>query len=170
MPSSVDRHREEGATLTAHCAVLTVSDSRSADDDASGELIRQRLEAHGHRVEARALEPDEPVRIRRRVESWLSERDLDLVIVTGGTGVSSRDHTLEALRPLWSRELPGFGELFRWLSFQQIGAAAMLSRAAAGVHDQTAIFVLPGSLKAVELAMDELILPETGHLVGLLRR
>lgn len=167
-PSPANRHRQRGAGIRARCAVLTVSDSRTTEDDKSGKLIRERLTAAGHVVEGRALEPDEPDRIRKRVESWLADGELHLVIVTGGTGVSPRDRTLEALRPLWQRELPGFGELFRWLSYQQVGAAAMLSRASAGIHESTAIFLLPGSPRAVELAMDELILPEIGHLLGLL--
>lgn len=154
----------------ARCAVLTVSDSRTLESDASGDLIQERLEDAGHEVVSRELVADDRGQIHRRLESWLEAAELDLIVTTGGTGISRSDRTPEAVRPLLERELPGFGELFRRLSYDQIGAAAMLSRATAGVHGDTAIFALPGSPKAVELAMDELIVPEIGHLLGLLRR
>lgn len=170
MPSAVEEHRHGGEGLIAHCAILTASDSRTLESDASGDTIQERLEDAGHRVVSRELVADDRSQIRRRLESWLQAAELDLIVTSGGTGITTSDRTPEAVRPLLERELPGFGELFRWLSYQQLGAAAMLSRAAAGIHGSTAIFLLPGSPKAVELAMDELILPEIGHLLGLLRR
>lgn len=170
MPSAVEEHRQGGEGLAARCSVLTASDSRTLESDASGDAIQQRLEDAGHRVVSRELVADDRAQIQRRLESWLQAAELDIVVITGGTGITLSDRTPEAVRPLIERELPGFGELFRWLSYQQIGAAAMLTRAVAGIHGATAIFALPGSPKAVELAMDELILPELGHLLGLLRR
>lgn len=170
MPSAVEEHRQGGEGLIARCAVLTASDSRTLESDASGDTIQERLEDAGHRVLSRELVADDRGQIQRRLESWLQAAELDLIVTSGGTGITTSDRTPEAVLPLLERELPGFGELFRWLSYQQIGAAAMLSRAAAGIHGGTAIFLLPGSPKAVELAMDELILPEIGHLLGLLRR
>lgn len=170
MSSPVDDHRQSGEELVARCAVLTATDSRTLESDASGDLIQKRLENAGHEVVSRELVADDRGQIHRRLESWLDASGLDLIIATGGTGISHSDRTPEAVTPLLERELPGFGELFRRLSYDQIGSAAMLSRAVAGVHGDTAIFALPGSPKAVELAMDELIVPEIGHLLGLLRR
>ena len=122
----------------------------------------------GHLVIEREIEVDDRDLVRQRLETWLRDLRPDLILTTGGTGVGPRDMTPEAVRPLFDQELPGFGELFRWLSHQQIGSAAMLSRACAGVAGGSVVFVLPGSPKAVQLAMDELILPEVGHLLGLL--
>ncbi len=150
--------------------MLTISDSRTPDSDASGDLIEQRLAGAGHQLVERALEVDDPDLVRRQIESWLRDLRPDLIVTTGGTGLGPRDRTPEAVRPLLERELPGFGELFRWLSYRQIGAAAMLSRACAGVTDSTTIILLPGSPKAVELAMDELILPEIGHVLEVVGR
>ena len=150
--------------------VLTVSDTRSASDDTSGKLIAERLEAAGHGVVERAIVKDDRDAIRSAVLRGIARPDTDVVIATGGTGVSPRDSTPEAVEPLLDKVLHGFGELFRALSFQEIGAAAFLSRALAGTAQRTAVFVMPGSSAAVRLAMDRLILPELAHLVGQLRR
>ncbi|HRC86051.1 MAG TPA: MogA/MoaB family molybdenum cofactor biosynthesis protein, partial [Thermoanaerobaculia bacterium] len=123
-----------------------------------------------HRVEGSVLVPDEAAEIRRAVEAYLASPGVDLVVTTGGTGFSPRDRTVPALAPLFTAEVPGFGELFRQLSFGEIGAAAMLSRATAGVVGERLLFLLPGSPKAVELAVSRLILPEAGHLLGQVRR
>jgi molybdenum cofactor biosynthesis protein B len=152
------------------CAVLTVSDSRTLETDGSGRAIQERLEAAGHRVVERAIVTDDPERIRTAVLGAAARADVDAVIVNGGTGVSPRDSTPEAIEPLLYRRLDGFGEQFRALSVPEIGAAAMLSRAVAGSVDRTAVFALPGSSAAVALAMDRLVLPELPHLVGQLRR
>jgi molybdenum cofactor biosynthesis protein B len=162
-------HRAYAPTSVAVC-VLTVSDSRSLESDASGKLIQEKLESQGHKVIEREIVNDEPQAIRREVLRAIARPDVDAVVVTGGTGVSSRDSTPETVEPLLERVLSGYGELFRMLSFEEIGAAAMLSRALAGTARGTAVFVTPGSSGAVRLAMDRLILPELAHLVGQLRK
>jgi molybdenum cofactor biosynthesis protein B len=152
------------------CFVLTVSDSRSLADDTAGALIAACLAEAGHSVAERRLVPDETDEIRAAVAGAIERADVDAVLVTGGTGVSPRDCTPEAVAALLDKRLDGFGELFRALSYQEIGAAAMLSRALAGSAGRKAVFVMPGSRAAVELAMKRLVLPELGHLVGQLRR
>lgn len=154
----------------ASCAVITVSDTRGAADDGSGDAIARRLANAGHTVASRAWVPDHLVSIRRAVRAALTRRDIDAVILTGGTGVSPRDRTPEALAPLLERDLPGFGERFRHRSFEQVGAAAWLSRAGAGVARGRLIVFLPGSTAAVELALDEILLPELVHVLRLLGR
>jgi molybdenum cofactor biosynthesis protein B len=152
------------------CAVLTVSDSRTVADDTSGKLIRELLEAQGHRTVVQAIVPDDTDVIRVEVLRALADGAVDAVIATGGTGVSPRDVTPEAVTPLFEKELAGFGELFRMLSFQEIGPAAVLSRAVAGTAAGKVVYVLPGSSGAVRLALERLILPEVAHVVGQLRR
>ncbi len=164
-----DEHRAAGPQQV-RCAVITVSDTRTLETDRSGSLVVELLEGAGHQVVGRVLVPDEPRRIRHAVGEWLHGGTADAVLVTGGTGISPRDRTYETVRALFARELPGFGELFRMLSYQEIGPAAMLSRATAGVVGHTVIFVLPGSTGAVRLALQKLILPELGHLIGLVRK
>jgi molybdenum cofactor biosynthesis protein B len=151
------------------CAVLTVSDTRTPDTDTSGQRIRALLEASSHRVAAYAILPDDPARVRDRVQSWLADPGIEVVIISGGTGLAPRDSTYEAISELLEKRLDGFGELFRMLSFAEIGAAAMLSRAVAGVACSTVVASLPGSTAAVELAMTRLLVPELGHMVSLLR-
>jgi len=150
--------------------VLTVSDTRDAQSDRSGSTARRLIESAGHRVVDSRILPDEPAEVRRQVEWWIEREDCDGVIVTGGTGISRRDRTYEALAGLLERRLDGFGELFRMLSYEQIGAAAMLSRAVGGVAAGKLLFLLPGSTAAVELALERLLLPELDHLRGELRR
>jgi molybdenum cofactor biosynthesis protein B len=152
------------------CLVLTVSDSRTLDDDSSGHAIAKALEGAGHRVAERAIVADDAGAIRAAVLRAIARADVDAAIVTGGTGVSPRDVTPDVVAPLLDKRLDGFGELFRALSFEEIGPAAILSRALAGTAGRTAVFVTPGSSGAVRLAMDRLILPELAHLVGQLRR
>ncbi|MDP9120878.1 MAG: MogA/MoaB family molybdenum cofactor biosynthesis protein [Acidobacteriota bacterium] len=151
-------------------AAITVSDSRAAADDVSGRALREMAAAAGHRVVSAVVVPDDVAAIRRAVADALALPGVDVAVLTGGTGFSPRDLTLEAVGPLFERPIEGFGELFRMLSYQQVGAAAMLSRAAAGVVRGRAVFLLPGSPKAVALAMEKLILPEVGHLLGQVRR
>ena len=150
--------------------MLTVSDSRTDETDAAGRLIEERLREAGHGVVERQILPDDPDKVRAWVLRAIDRPDVDAVILAGGTGLSPRDHTPEAVEPILEKVLPGFGELFRAFSFEEIGAAAMLSRALAGTVRETALFVLPGSTGAVRLAMDRLIVPELSHLVGQLRR
>ena len=158
-------HRAVGPVAVA---VVTVSDSRTAETDASGACIRTALERAGHRVVSYAILPDEPSRIREHVERALADPAVQAVIVNGGTGIAPRDTTYEALTGLLEKRLEGFGELFRMLSWQQVGAAAMLSRAAAGVARGKILASLPGSPAAVELAMERLLVPELGHMARLL--
>jgi molybdenum cofactor biosynthesis protein B len=152
-----------------HCAVLTVSDTRTPETDESGSWIRDRLVAAGHDVRDYEIVPDEPALVGQRVDRWCADGRVDAVLITGGTGVSDRDTTFEAVSGLLEKRLDGFGELFRNLSFQRIGPAALLSRAVAGVRGRTAVFSMPGSPSAVQLAVDRLILPTLGHLIALLR-
>lgn len=166
---SVEQHRGY-APETLRFAVLTASDSREMADDGSGALIADMVRRAGHEVVARTVTRDAVDAIGRSVVTAIEEQSADVVVVNGGTGLSERDVTIEALLPLFDKVVDGFGELFRFLSFDQVGAAAMLSRATAGVCGRSVVFVLPGSPKAVELAMASLILPEVAHLVGQLRR
>lgn len=149
-------------------ALVTVSDSRTRETDASGDLLAQLVEAAGHVVAHRTLVPDDEEDIARAFDDALQAADA--LVMTGGTGISPRDVTPDALEGRIHRPLPGFGELFRMLSWQEIGSAAMTSRAEAGIAQERPVFLLPGSPKACRLAMEKLILPEIGHLVGLLRR
>ena len=151
-------------------AVLTASDSRAAVQDTSGDRIADLAAAAGHTVQTRALVKDDAPSIRDAVQRMLAVSGVDVVVVTGGTGFSPRDVSVEAVAPLFDRPVEGFGELFRMLSYQQVGAAAMLSRATAGLVGDRAVFLVPGSPKAVTLAMEALILPEAAHLLGQARR
>ncbi len=165
---SVEQHRAHGARSVA-CAILTVSDTRTPETDTSGAMTRDLLLQAGHRVVTQAILPDEPERVRAHVESWLAIPDLDAVLVNGGTGLAPRDTTYEAIAGLLEKRLDGFGELFRMLSYEQIGAAAMLSRAVAGVARGKIVASMPGSTAAVELAVSKLLVPELGHMVKLAR-
>jgi molybdenum cofactor biosynthesis protein B len=167
-PSPAREHRSDAPTQVA-CFVLTCSDSRAHADDVSGRALREGLEAAGHSVVGQTVVRDEPEQIRAAVEQGLAG-GARAVLVTGGTGITRRDQTVEAVRPLLEKEIPGFGELFRMLSFQEIGSAAWLSRALAGTVRGALVFVLPGSPNAVRLALDRLILPELGHAVRELSR
>ena len=152
------------------CYVLTVSDTRMPETDTSGRAIRSLLEAAGHGVSGYAIVPDDPEQVTARVTAQLANSDIQAIITTGGTGITSRDGTFEAVDRLLEKRLDGFGELFRMLSFQEIGPAAMMSRATAGTAQRKAIFVLPGSEHAVRLAMTRLIVPELPHVIQQLRK
>jgi molybdenum cofactor biosynthesis protein B len=168
-PVSVREHKAQ-APASVGCFVLTVSDTRTTDTDSSGRAIRELLEGAGHRVTGSTIVRDNPSEVAEHVRRRLDESNTRVVITTGGTGITSRDGTFEAVHGLFHKHLEGFGELFRMLSFQDIGAAAMLSRATAGTIGSKAIFVLPGSEHAVRLAMSRLILPELGHIAQQLDR
>jgi molybdenum cofactor biosynthesis protein B len=150
------------------CGVVTVSDTRTEETDTSGARIRELLSAAGHRVAAYSIIPDEPSMVRSRLVELIAESS-EAIIVNGGTGLAPRDSTYEAIVALLDKRLDGFGELFRSLSYAEIGAAAMLSRAVAGVAAQSIIVSLPGSTNAVELAMQKLLLPVLGHMRQLVR-
>lgn len=170
--SASQSHREHKASSPAsvRCAVLTVSDTRTEATDTGGGAIVTLLAEHGHEVMFKQIVRDEPDQVRALIAGWIeaddsATRTVQAIITTGGTGISSRDRTYEAVTALLDKQLDGFGELFRMLSFQEIGAGAMLSRACAGVARGRIVICLPGSEHAVRLAMTRLILPELGHLV-----
>lgn len=147
------------------CAVITVSDTRNIETDQSGRHIKEILESCNHQVPYYEIIPDERDIIRQTVVKVIHKEDIEAVIISGGTGISYRDVTIESIKPLFEKELPGFGELFRYLSYQyDIGTASILSRATCGVSNNRIIFSLPGSLKAVQLAMGKIILTELGHM------
>ena len=176
MPSpstSTGVHRQAAGGLPpVRCAVLTVSDTRTAETDRGGPLIRRFLADAGHEIVEQAICKDEPAQIGARLDAWIADPRVQTVVTTGGTGIAKRDSTIEVVRSRLAVELEGFGELFRMLSWQEVGAAAMLSRATAGlvmrVPDQggdTFLFALPGSTNAIETAMKNLVAPELSHLV-----
>lgn len=165
---AADHHHADPETLGV--AMLTISTSRTLEDDKAGDTAVELLTEAGHEVVTRDLVPDDHDRVQSVVDTFVSRDDTDCVLTSGGTGVTPDDQTVEAVRPLFDRELPGFGELFRARSRDQVGTKAMLSRATAGVADGVPVFVLPGSEAAVDLAVNELIIPEAPHLVGMATR
>jgi len=154
---------KEGVAL--NCAVITISDTRDEETDKSGQLIQQLLIDSGHKIAAYRIVKDEPEAIKNQIEQLAIEVPLDLYIFNGGTGIAPRDTTYDAISELLEKTLPGFGEIFRHLSFQDIGSRAIASRAIAGVYQNKLVFSLPGSSNAVKLAMEKIILPEIVHLV-----
>jgi molybdenum cofactor biosynthesis protein B len=160
-------HREHKEKAPAHlrCAIVTVSDSRTVETDDSGKIIHGLLAGASHEIVHYAIVKDDEEAIRGEVNALAREGKSQVLILNGGTGISRRDRTPEALEPLLERELPGFGELFRHLSYAEIGSAAVLSRASAGLVGGMVVFLLPGSPAAASLAMEKLILPEMGHIV-----
>lgn len=161
-----DHHAHDAATVRV--AVLTVSSSRERESDQSGDAIASVVEDAGHAVAARDLVTDDAGAIRGRVEELATRGDVDAVVTTGGTGITDDDVTVEAVRPLFDREIPGFGEQFRTRSVEEVGPHAMLSRATAGTSDGVAIFCLPGSENGARFGTEALIAPVIGHVVGLL--
>lgn len=171
MPSqSTQQHREAAHDQPVACAVLTVSDTRTEATDQGGPLIRRSLADAGHGVVAHAICRDEPEQIARQLDAWIEDARIQVILTTGGTGIARRDTTIEIVSSRITHPLHGFGELFRMLSYEQVGAAAMLSRAVAGLIARdggrdTFIFAMPGSVNAIETAMKNLIVPELSHLV-----
>ena len=162
---STTEHRDKAAALPpVRVAVYTISDSRTPETDKSGALIRELLAAAGHTVVDYAILPDEPDLIRGRLLAQINEPETQVVLTNGGTGIAPRDGTFEAVSALIDKEMPGFGELFRMLSWDEVGPASMLSRATAGLAGRTLLFAMPGSSNAVGLAMRKLIIPELSHL------
>ncbi|OKH25793.1 MogA/MoaB family molybdenum cofactor biosynthesis protein [Chroogloeocystis siderophila] len=157
-------------SIAVNCAVITVSDTRTFETDKSGQLIQQLLLDAAHKVGAYTIISDEPMQIQKQLQSLASNIDLDVIICNGGTGIAPRDTTYDAIANLLEKTLPGFGELFRYLSYQEIGSRAIASRAIAGVYQNKLIFSLPGSSNAVKLGMQQLILPELVHLVSQIRK
>jgi molybdenum cofactor biosynthesis protein B len=167
--SPVAEHKAHAPTRI-RCLVCTVSDSKTPETDTSGQLIRDLLAGAGHEVVGYQVVRDEPSQVHAVIHQACTHPGVQVVIFTGGTGITARDQTFEAIDTLLEKRLPGFGELFRWLSYQEIGSAAMLSRAQAGVRAGRAIFSVPGSPAACRLAVERLILPELSHIAGLLGR
>jgi len=161
----------DASTTTASIAVLTVSDTRSIEEDQSGERIIAMLTDAGHSVAKREIVKDDVATIQSMMTAWIDCDDVEVIIVSGGTGPSVRDITPDAIVPMFTSVMPGFGELFRQLSYQEIGAASMLSRAEAGWIDvagvRKLIFLLPGSPRAIHLALEALIIPQLGHLLDM---
>jgi molybdenum cofactor biosynthesis protein B len=153
----------ERAFIPVDVGVLTVSDTRTAADDRSGDTIAEMLVAAGHRIAARAIVTDNRDKIRAQLQSWIADPAIEIIIATGGTGVTPRDVTPEALAPLVTKPIPGFGELFRWLSYSDIGASTIQSRAEAALCDRTYVFLLPGSPSACRFALDKILLSQLDH-------
>jgi molybdenum cofactor biosynthesis protein B len=160
--------QEHKAAAPQHvgCMVITVSDTRTAETDKSGQLMRQLLEEAGHATVLYEIVKDEPAQIVAAIEAGANHPEVQVILLNGGTGIAKRDNTYEAVEGLLDKQIPGFGELFRMLSYtEDIGSAAMLSRAIAGTYRGKAVFSTPGSTGAVRLAMTKLIVPELGHVV-----
>jgi molybdenum cofactor biosynthesis protein B len=164
-PASTPREHKAHAPQAIGCYVLTISDSKTPDTDTSGAAIRELLTAAGHPVLGSTIVRDEPDAVRRVIAEACARAEIQAIILTGGTGITSRDSTFEAVEGLLDKRLPGFGELFRMLSYQEIGAAAMLSRAQMGIHQRRIVVSLPGSPNACRLALEKLLIPELPHLV-----
>jgi molybdenum cofactor biosynthesis protein B len=160
-----DQEHKAQAPRSVHCFIVTVSDTRTEATDTSGRAIAELLTAGGHTVEGRAIVKDDAELVRDTIVRQLANPDVQAIITTGGTGITSRDRTYEAVTAMLQKRLDGFGELFRMLSYQQIGSAAMMSRACAGLSSGRVIVSLPGSEAAVKLAMERLVIPELPHLV-----
>jgi molybdenum cofactor biosynthesis protein B len=160
------KQKSEATTRQLTCGVITASDTRTPENDTSGQLIREALSAAGHEVTHYQIVKDEPVQITKLVQGFAAA--CEVLIINGGTGIAQRDRTFEAVDALLEKRLPGFGELFRMLSYEEIGAAAMLSRATAGIYHNTLVFSVPGSSAAVKLALEKLIIAELEHMAWLM--
>jgi molybdopterin adenylyltransferase len=162
---SVTEHKQEAPNVVS-CKIITVSDTRTKETDKSGKLIKDLLDEKNFVTAAYEIVTDEETQIRRAVEQGLNHPEIDAVLLSGGTGIAKRDITVETVAKMFDKEITGFGELFRMLSYtEDIGSAAIMSRATAGVKNGTAVFAMPGSSGAVKLAMNKLILPELAHVV-----
>jgi molybdopterin adenylyltransferase len=167
---SIQEHKQE-AQKRVNCKVITVSDTRDKDNDKSGQLMMELLKNSGHHIVDYVIVKDEKEPIQEEILKGCSNAEIDVILTNGGTGIALRDVTIETVQSLFDKEITGFGELFRMLSYQEdIGSAAILSRAIAGVIGNKAVFATPGSSGAVKLAMNKLILPELGHVVRELKK
>lgn len=164
-----EKHRAE-APKRLRCAVVTVSDTRTLETDVGGQTAVRLLVEAGHEVIRREILRDDPTPMKDLISAIEKSGDVDVILLTGGTGLGSRDQTFETISRMLDKTLPGYGELFRMLSFQEIGPAAMLSRAVGGLIGRTVLLTMPGSPAAVRLALEKLLLPELGHLVREARR
>lgn len=161
---SVERHREAAGHGAVTVGLVTVSDTRPPDDDTNGIYLRAKFEELGHKVAGYTIVKDEPVQVEAALDQMVAILGMQIIIFNGGTGIAPRDTTYDVIARKLEKTLPGFGEIFRMLSYQQVGAAAMLSRATAGTYRGKLVFSTPGSPKAVSLALEQLILPELNHL------
>jgi molybdenum cofactor biosynthesis protein B len=168
--SQVVAEHESTSPQSVRCATATISDTRTPETDTGGQLLNDLLAGAGFPVTARRIIRDEPEALRALIAEFRDDAAVDAVLLTGGTGLSSRDQTFETLQSLLTKSLPGYGELFRWLSYQEIGPAAMLSRAVGGLVDRTVVLSMPGSPAAVRLAVERIIVPQLRHLVREARR
>jgi molybdenum cofactor biosynthesis protein B len=167
---SVAEHKAEAPKVVT-CKIITVSDTRTEDTDKSGKAIINYLEQANHKVAEYIIVKDEQAQIKSEIITGFENQDIDVVLINGGTGISKRDVTIETVQPLIEKEIIGFGELFRMLSYtEDIGSAAMMSRAIAGISGSTAVFSMPGSTGAVKLAMEKLIIPELPHVLREIRK
>ncbi|MYL38969.1 MogA/MoaB family molybdenum cofactor biosynthesis protein [Halobacillus litoralis] len=167
---SVHEHKQ-AIQGPVRCGIITVSDTRTVDTDKSGRLMKEKLLEGNHEIIRSSIIRDEKASILQELHEYTAHPTMDVILMNGGTGIASRDVTIEALESIFEKEMPGFGEIFRMLSYtEDIGSAAILSRAAAGVVNGKAVFSTPGSSGAVKLAMDKLILPELRHVVRELRK
>jgi len=164
-PDSTPVEHRTTAPRSVGCWVLTVSDTKTPETDTSGQLIRKLVTDAGHQVVGSSIVRDEPKDVQRVIREACANDEVRAVLVTGGTGVTSRDSTYEAIEAMLDKRLPGFGELFRMLSYQEIGAAAMMSRAQLGVHARRIVVSMPGSPNACRLALEKLVIPELSHLI-----
>ena len=169
MSQTAAKHQSD-APQAVRCAVITVSDTRTLETDSGGQCLVDRLTDAGHTVAVREIVADDPGEMRSLVERLVGQGDVDAILMTGGTGIADRDQTYETVGDLLTKTLPGYGELFRMLSYQEIGPAALLSRAIGGLVGSKVVLTMPGSPAAVRLAMDKIILPELGHLVSEARK
>ncbi|MCH2124532.1 MAG: molybdenum cofactor biosynthesis protein MoaB [Pirellulaceae bacterium] len=169
MSTTPEEHKSDAPT-SIRCAVVTVSDTRTLETDTGGRTLIEHLEVAGHQVVLRKIIPDQSQPMRALLDHCRESEEIDAVLMTGGTGVTARDQTFETVTSYLTKTLPGYGELFRLLSYEEIGAAAMLSRATGGLMDRTIVLTMPGSRAAVLLAMKKLVIPELSHLVREARR
>jgi molybdenum cofactor biosynthesis protein B len=165
MASATHHEHKSHAPKSIGCMVITCSDTRTPDTDTSGQLIQKLLKEQGHTVAAYHLVKDEPSKIKAKIKTAVTNKKIQAIIINGGTGISRRDSTFEAVDAMLEKRLDGFGEVFRYLTYQEIGSPAIMSRATAGIIKGRVLFSTPGSENAVRLAMEKLILPELGHLV-----
>ena len=163
-------HQQAAQSISARCAIITLSDTRTEATDKSGQAIRSLLASANHTVALHKIIPDDPDALEPLLLSCLADPNIDCILTNGGTGISPRDQTIDIIAKFIDQPLPGFGELFRMLSWDQIKSGAMLSRAVGGIAQGKPLFAMPGSTKAVELAMTQLVIPELGHLLAELRK
>lgn len=164
LKNSSKEHKKKAPT-SVKLAVITLSDSRTLKEDISGDLIQDLAEKNNHKVLLRKVLPDDSVLLEATIKNILKDQNIQVIITNGGTGLANKDLTIETLKPLFDKEIPGFSTLFWLLGYRQAESATMLSRATAGIIDKTLVFCLPGSPRACRMALEKLILPEIGHMV-----